>query len=420
MRLRRSDGRRRRSAPRRLRVTLKARALAGSQLAPAAPEEAATLALIVHVVSHQPSRGVGPRAHRRPRRRPGSRTFHVKPSRSSVETRDVPRGTRRSLALGHQRGRFDGTPTRRGQRSDSGHFAARHLAPASGSRPSSRQPVRRPEAQRRRAPAAGHLGAVIAPAGGSLTTSRPPDREKPDRAFGRGRRRAEARATTRSKSPASSGSRASSSARPHHTEHRSAMPSCRDRLAEELRTGAGWRRAATPGRLGQRVGEHEARQPAAGPEVEEPPGTPGAAGRAPAIGVRMLELTTATGPGPENPRRLLRCVERAQARGHGITSRPASGRTEHHPATRVLALGLGGHAVDLGRGVVDDLAVRRRHRLERLGPAALEHLGRQRAGELLERLPALGPVARRRRRGCARRDRRSGAAPPCGPAPRSR
>ena len=50
-------------------------------------------------------------------------------------------------------------------------------------------------------------------------------------------------------------------------------------------------------------------------------------------------------------------------------------------------------AVDLGGGVVDDLAVERRHRLERLGTAGLEHLLGDAPGELLERLAALGAVA---------------------------
>ena len=73
-------------------------------------------------------------------------------------------------------------------------------------------------------------------------------------------------------------------------------------------------------------------------------------------------------------------------------------RDEHDAASRLLTLGLGRHTVDLGRGVMHDLAIERRHRLERLGATRLEHLLGDAPRELLEGLSALRRGSRRRRR----------------------
>ena len=74
-------------------------------------------------------------------------------------------------------------------------------------------------------------------------------------------------------------------------------------------------------------------------------------------------------------RRNLDAAPRRRARRGRCRSR----RAQHHPTTGVFALGLGGDAVDLGCGVVHDLTVGRRHRLEPLRTPALERLGRERS-----------------------------------------
>ena len=97
-----------------------------------------------------------------------------------------------------------------------------------------------------------------------------------------------------------------------------------------------------------------------------------------------------------------------------------SGPADHHVPARLLALRAGLHAVDLGHGVVDDLAVGRGHRLEDLVLAGLEHLVHQPPGEGRRARPGASPGSRRRRRGSGRRARRSPAGRPRGRAPRSR
>ena len=71
----------------------------------------------------------------------------------------------------------------------------------------------------------------------------------------------------------------------------------------------------------------------------------------------------------------------------------ASAWGDHDAAVGIVALGAAGHAIDGGEGVVEDLAVGRRHRVERAShPRRLDLFGHG-GGEALQRLPALLPVA---------------------------
>ena len=229
--------------------------------------------------------------------------------------------------------------------------------------------------------------------GGSVTTSRPPTARKPTAHSAVTAGAEKHRATTRSNGPRHAGSRASRSARPQHDlgsdrPDPGARPPARGTRtgAAERPAGSRWSRASV--RRGRVPG---GRHPIRGPRTAPPNG--------PMAVARSLECAR-TGvtrrPGPRNPSSR-ESSRTADSSARSITPAPTSGgaigpgrsellarvgssRPQDHPAPGLLALGLGGHAVDLGGGVVDDLAVARRHRLERLGPARLEHLRRRASG----------------------------------------
>src|SRR5581483_9325970 len=120
-------------------------------------------------------------------------------------------------------------------------------------------------------------------------------------------------------------------------------------------------------------------------------------------------MWASTGPGPRKPRwRASVRTSMTGSTGPGVWLRPvtcgASGVAgfgclggdigeQDDAAMRILTLGDGLHAGDLVHGVVHDLAVCGVHRLQRPLRSGCADIGRDLAGEPLQRLAAPHPIA---------------------------
>ena len=214
-----------------------------------------------------------------------------------------------------------------------------------------------------------------------MTTSSPPARRKPTAHSAVTAGGPKDRATTRSKAPRRCSSRASTSARPHSTETRSPRSRVATARGQEL-TPTALDVEQHAARVGPPIEEDETGQPPATPEIEHPPVE--VTDRERQIARVLVLARHRTGPEQAEPTGLLEDVEepRRTALGHRDPSAPGRWirRGAGPRAGGVLALRHRRDAVDLARGVVDDLAVARRHRLERLRPTGLQHLLRERCG----------------------------------------
>ena len=243
-----------------------------------------------------------------------------------------------------QRGRFNGTPTRRGHCSDTGSVRA---SPQLSSPPLDRIGGSQPEAGKAFHRAIGSVG------------HRHPARAE----WGLGDHEA---AADGQESHGTLGRRGWWPERPSHDE---VERSSTGRLARQLlgssrappSTGgrAGGHRPPPPGTRSADAASRGARRMPAG--TSSPTQDPAAPHRIPNRGAVHRKVPAWRPARPRAPRAGPRALAR-QSLGVALPRSASRGsarsrRTQHHPAARIFALGLGRDAVDLRGGVVDDLAV---------------------------------------------------------------
>ena len=165
--------------------------------------------------------------------------------------------------------------------------------------------------------------------GGSVTTRCPPGRRNPTAHSAVVAGGPNDRAVTRSNAPRSSGSRASSSARPSATRHRSPSPSASiaSRRNSQRRC---WASSSTTDACGERGRDHEPGEPATGSQIEDPPR--GRVQHRGKIG-RVLELA-ADGPRSDEPPTLRLGDERVEV-GAGHAGRSTTRRRGSSPSDSV-------------------------------------------------------------------------------------